>query len=587
LKPDQIDQMLAEAHAIRMEDTRRALQMAGEAGQAALRIDYQKGLATSLYLKNLCQFILGDDTGLLEEAFQVLGLFESLQDRPGAAQAHNLLALIYRRKNRFREALDHFQLSLKIRESIGDRSGQSTALNNIAVIHVAESQPDLALQHLHMALDIAESCDDVDSGAYAHANIARILMDCGDFDRALRSAAQGLELNLRTNDRALESTLLTLIGNIHLRMNQAGQAIGYLERSLSLCRGTGNLNDEGDALSALGTARVAMNRHNEARNALSAALHIFERLGLPREQSVVKRVLADCANQCGCFDEALAHLNDAAGLAEQANSIRDLGETKRQLAELHEMRGAYDKALGEFRQFHAICLRLNEADSTRRVRELSEALDRRNDPGHAAALELSHALQALRDADATNAELLSRMKKQAELLEQLAREDALTGLANRRWIDIRLEQEFDRARRFGHCLSIALIDLDDFKQVNDRFSHQTGDAVLSTIGRILREQMRSVDAAGRFGGEEFLLILVETDRESARSICGRVVRELAEFDWNSVHMGLNQITMSVGIETWNPCDPQPPESLRQMTASADQRMYRAKAEGKNRIVSSD
>ena len=334
-------------------------------------------------------------------------------------------------------------------------------------------------------------------------------------------------------------------------------------------------------------ALAAMNRNEEARIALGSALQIYERLGLPREQSEVRRVLADCAKQDGSFGEALEQLKEAAILADEAHSDWDLGETKRKLAELHEMRGEYADALGAFREYHDIRIRLNDSDSTRRVRELTEALDRRNDPGHAAAMELSQALLALRDADAANAELLSRMKKQAELLEQLAREDALTGLANRRWIDIRLEQEFDRARRFGHCLSIALIDLDDFKQVNDRYSHQTGDAVLTAIGRMLREQMRSVDSVGRFGGEEFLLVLVETNREAARMLCGRLVEILAAFNWNSVHMGMKPITMSVGIETWSPDGEDSPESVRQMIARADERMYRAKTSGKNRIVSKD
>ena len=91
----------------------------------------------------------------------------------------------------------------------------------------------------------------------------------------------------------------------------------------------------------------------------------------------------------------------------------------------------------------------------------------------------------------------------------LAREDGLTGIANRRWLDITLTKEFERAERFHHPLSVAMIDLDDFKMVNDRFSHLIGDEVLRRTAQLLRDRCRSVDLAGRYGGEEFLLILVE------------------------------------------------------------------------------
>lgn len=103
----------------------------------------------------------------------------------------------------------------------------------------------------------------------------------------------------------------------------------------------------------------------------------------------------------------------------------------------------------------------------------------------------------------------------AEVLKQMAREDGLTGIANCRWLDFQFAQEFERAQRFEHPLTVALLDIDYFKNVNDRFSHQTGDAVLRTAARLLRDSCRSVDVLGRYGGEEFMLVLVETPCESA------------------------------------------------------------------------
>ena len=187
-------------------------------------------------------------------------------------------------------------------------------------------------------------------------------------------------------------------------------------------------------------------------------------------------------------------------------------------------------------------------------------------------------LDAAQQSEKEKEELLGQLTQQAEVLKQLAREDGLTGIANRRWLDFQLAQELERAQRFGHPLTVVLLDIDHFKSVNDRFSHQTGDAVLRTAARLLRDSCRSVDVLGRYGGEEFMLVLVETPCESALLFCEKLRHTIEEFDWRSVHPELHELTVSIGL-----CSSLVLATPEELIAQADQQLYRAKTQGRNQV----
>jgi diguanylate cyclase (GGDEF)-like protein len=157
--------------------------------------------------------------------------------------------------------------------------------------------------------------------------------------------------------------------------------------------------------------------------------------------------------------------------------------------------------------------------------------------------------------------------------------DGLTGLGNRRTLDEELVLEWRRADRVGDSLAFVLLDLDDFKQVNDTHGHQAGDAVLRAVGRILREGVRQVDLAGRYGGEEFALILPETDLFGAVKLAERLRVEL-ETTPIAVSAGKTlQITASFGVALKD--ELQSPDEL---VGAADEALYAAKRAGKNRVI---
>jgi diguanylate cyclase (GGDEF)-like protein len=157
----------------------------------------------------------------------------------------------------------------------------------------------------------------------------------------------------------------------------------------------------------------------------------------------------------------------------------------------------------------------------------------------------------------------------------LARTDDLAGVANRRYFFEMLENEIQRAERYGHPFSLIYTDLDDFKAVNDRFGHTAGDAVLRRLAGAMRANTRATDVVARLGGDEFAVLLPETDIESARSVVRKVSAALrSEFG-----EGEPRITLSIGLLVVRSL----PYSVDALIKAADALMYQSKGEGKNTI----
>ncbi|MDL2358252.1 MAG: GGDEF domain-containing protein [Pseudomonadota bacterium] len=172
---------------------------------------------------------------------------------------------------------------------------------------------------------------------------------------------------------------------------------------------------------------------------------------------------------------------------------------------------------------------------------------------------------------------------EAELrhMSELVREDQLTGSLNRRGLDDVFERETARSDRRGTPLCLAMLDLDDFKRLNDTYGHLAGDGALKHLVRVVKDTLRSMDVIARFGGEEFLILLPETTVEAAAQTMTRLQRELTKHYFMHENDKL-LITFSAGVALRIPNEEQ-----AALVARADQAMYRAKKSGKNRVVVAD
>lgn len=171
-----------------------------------------------------------------------------------------------------------------------------------------------------------------------------------------------------------------------------------------------------------------------------------------------------------------------------------------------------------------------------------------------------------------------KLKEAYKRIEELAELDELTGSYNRRCIMRMLDEEIARAARSGAPCSIALIDLDWFKRINDAFGHPTGDEVLRTFAITMYANLRSNDRFGRYGGEEFLLVLPDMDAYHAMRALDRLRAIISDLDWSAFSPSM-KVTISAGVATLKPN-----ETPDTFLARADSALYAAKARGRNRIT---
>jgi diguanylate cyclase (GGDEF)-like protein len=206
----------------------------------------------------------------------------------------------------------------------------------------------------------------------------------------------------------------------------------------------------------------------------------------------------------------------------------------------------------------------------RNERRLRELIDQRTQ-------DLRAQTERLTAADAEKSALLVRLREHADASERQAREDSLTGLANRRWFDEQFAAEFERATREGRPLTLALVDIDHFKRINDQHSHAAGDAALRMVADTMRAQLRAEDRLARYGGEEFALLFADTTLEQARVLAERLRIAVERADCSAFAPNL-QITVSIGLAARGDTT-----HHERLVSQADAQLYEAKRSGRNRV----
>jgi len=175
--------------------------------------------------------------------------------------------------------------------------------------------------------------------------------------------------------------------------------------------------------------------------------------------------------------------------------------------------------------------------------------------------------------------LQDELRLKNETLARLSTIDPLTGLRNRRFVREALSVEFLRARRYAAPLCVLMADLDHFKQVNDTWGHPIGDRVLQGVASLLERSLRATDVAGRYGGEEFLVLLTQNEVEGARCFAERWRSAVAERPFEGADGGRFHTSLSIGCAQYEPGM----ESPEDLIARADAALYRAKASGRDRV----
>jgi diguanylate cyclase len=243
--------------------------------------------------------------------------------------------------------------------------------------------------------------------------------------------------------------------------------------------------------------------------------------------------------------------------------LQDIGELGEHTGRFHESVGRYAEAIGSADSLESLAGTVREmVEETRAVHDLVSQAQQRLQAEHARASELSQRVQVLED--------------EIRRLSDEVGTDQLTQVANRRGLMVQFEAERSRVERAGTTMAVALLDIDNFKKLNDTLGHATGDEALKFLSRRVKELLRPTDVLARFGGEEFVVLLPATGVEEAQTLLTRVQRQLsAECFMHENRQSF--ITFSAGATPYRSGEP-----LEQALQRADEALYEAKRTGKNR-----
>ena len=503
-------------------------------------------------------------------------------DPRAEVSAHVLLSHATQRQGDHQRAAAHAASALSLCQAFDDPRLQASSKVAAARVSWSVGDNDQALVDLEAALALTARCEDHQLNFDAQNLMGIVNGDLGNAEvsiawnqRALALAEQCGLPRMRAIARANLAGRELDRGELLLAEGALAESRAALQRSLALAeealqisRAAGMQRIQVVVLSNQGAALALLGRAGEAMEAFEQQLLLAELIGDRSSKVHRAHYLARMFREAGELDRARALAAQGLEIGEQAGAKNLLVSLYELASAIAEQQGDHVEALRLYKRFHALRSELALNSAQQRARVLAVRLETERAQAEAAA-ERSHA-QALRLA---NEELARR----AEALGRDALEDALTGLANRRRLDAYLSLCFERARRAGTPLCVALIDLDHFKQINDAFSHAVGDTVLRQLGGLLQAHCRSQDLAARWGGEEFLIALDDVGLAGARAICERLRQAVQAHDWAAIAPGLT-VTASLGL-----CDVARHESLAAGLLQADTLLYQAKQAGRNRV----
>jgi diguanylate cyclase (GGDEF)-like protein len=494
--------------------------------------------------------------------------------REALGQAVTALAISTFRRTDYPNALLYANLEVHLKRALEDRIGEAQARHGLGWGYDKVGLYQRALEHHNEALEALEALEPAEPALTASPlnGIAATYLNLGYFDEALAYSERALEVLPHDGQRRRErSTALRAIGMVRQRQGDYGAAESWYRRSIAVSDAYGiSLN-----LISLGEMELELGHPEEARDHFLRCLDELEPDVRRRSRCQALIGLGDAHLASGDPAAALATLTEALEAAREIGSPVELNRTHHSLSRAHRELGHWDVALEHHEAFHRYREQVLREASDVRMQVLSlqfevERLRKDREIDRLRNVELARTYQDLQ-------ELHAKLERQAAELERLSHLDGLTGLRNRRSLDRHLASEVARARRSGDPLALLMLDIDHFKAINDRFSHTVGDEVLRKLARSLRQQLRDVDLSARFGGEEFVLLLPDTDAPGARQVAEKVRLAVEEGTGGTVHPEL-AVTVSVGVAMLAPGD-----DATDLLARADAMLYRAKQSGRNRV----
>jgi diguanylate cyclase (GGDEF)-like protein len=494
---------------------------------------------------------LGKLTSSARCATEALTLAERLNDDGLRADALTSQCYVYAQLLMGREALESGMRALSAARRLADPVREAWALNRVAAAYCSLENPTQACASVQQAMEIAALGDSQEVRFSCCNNLAYFW--------------------LRRVDEAK-----TLGGDSAMLAAALANARRTAERALDLAREAGSPFQVAVALSNLVNALLAGDLLDDAMPLLNEFGHIahdnaYRSLAIEADaQRAVFLGRKGSPLQAAQMLEALLHASSEPPPQLRRLLLRSLYETYKASAQYRQALAALEELVALDRQIardnlvlQTEVILIRDQVEQAQARADSAVADARRERARAAHLESEQ----------------QRLREHAMALDRAAHEDVLTGLHNRRHAEFALPLLIEGARVAGQVISVAALDVDHFKKINDTHGHAVGDAVLQQLAQLLRHRLRSADLLARIGGEEFVAVLVGIAAPQAAEICERLRLAVVEHDWAAITPGL-VVRISVGIAGGSPQQHLPGDTLLHR---ADRALYAAKRGGRNRV----
>ncbi len=495
------------------------------------------------------------------------------------------------------KALQLLEPQLRQFERDGDQELLLQALYARGLIHVSQQDFPAAIADLNRAYLLAPAVHP----AIAKADIANALGLVSEQREENAEAVRWFreaETYYRQQQLPIGLSMATFgLGRAYMREQDWARAEVLLTESSQLAE---RLADwQGVAYAEKEMAHIAMHRQDlaAARQHNTRALQLAQETDNPAQRFDLLRQRAEIARMSGDFRAAAEDLQQAARIAEKLGNPLQNAVLEESQARLFEAQGDYRQAFLAFKQFHALREQAMKRNAEQQLVQMRARFDVEREVQVADQLRQENELkQARLDRQVQRTWLwflvsllatlsvlflafMAYKSRQLRLhLDRLAHTDELTRLPNRRHVLERARAECERARRHETPLSVAVIDLDHFKQINDRHGHAAGDAVLRAFAELCARELRQHDVIGRIGGEEFFAFFPHTTLADAGAVVERLREQTLAMKWPQVP-GLGRVSISIGMTQFRSDD----ADILVTLARADRALYAAKEAGRDRI----
>ncbi len=481
-----------------------------------------------------------------------------IEDEGLVADATNALGINAYNNRKSEQALNYFKKSQLIYEKLGDEVGLSNTLNALANIFTEKSEFDIAIDYLNEVRKISIKAGDKYSESIALYNLSGNYIAKKDFTKAQETLAETLTLNRELDDLAGVAWTNQAFGTLFEQQKNYEKALLYYEQALAFFKEN---NDKNNIISSsIGKINclIELEKPNEVTQELLALKPLVDEYTDSRWDASYTRMEAKLAALQNNFKAAYEFQVDV--------TEKYIEQNKKQNSEkIQELLIAYDSQKKE--TDNRILQQENELQELRLKQEQKETTIWR------LALAFSVVLMLIIGY------LLRRILVNKNHFQEMALKDHLTGSPNRRAILEFAERQFQISKRNRSPLTIAIIDVDFFKAINDNFGHDVGDDVLKAFSTALSSSIRNQDRFGRYGGEEWLLVLTNTTVDDVKLIFDRVTKNLNAIELSNIPSDY-KITFSLGATQVDIKD----ANLNKAINRADENLYKAKETGRNKAV---